>query len=153
MRQFLDRLNSDKCLNAVARVTVTLYGSLAFTGKGHGTDRALVLGLLGEIPSEIDPETVTVAVDKVIDSGRLQLDGTAEIPFSISEDILFEYGAPLDEHTNGLRSMPMVKNWRLKPIFRSAAGSWSRSRRWRHLRKVVSVIPTCPIRSAAPPKC
>ena len=104
MRQFLDRLMEGSGLGAVARVTVTLYGSLAFTGKGHGTDRALVLGLLGEIPSEIDPETVTVAVDKVIDSGRLQLDGTAEIPFSISEDILFEYGAPLDEHTNGLEA-------------------------------------------------
>lgn len=104
MRQFLDRLNCDRCLNDVARVTVTLYGSLAFTGKGHGTDRALVLGLLGEIPSEIDPETVTVAVDEVINSGQLKLDGAAEILFSISDDILFEYGAPLDEHTNGLEA-------------------------------------------------
>ena len=65
---------------------------------------ALVLGLLGEIPSEIDPETVTVAVDEVINSGQLKLDGAAEILFSISDDIFFEYGVPLDEHTNGLEA-------------------------------------------------
>ncbi len=59
MNSFVDILKADNKLDDVARVTVTLYGSLAYTGKGHGTDRALVLGLLGERPSLIEPEDVT----------------------------------------------------------------------------------------------
>ena len=102
MNSFIEALKSEDKLNAVAGVTVTLYGSLAYTGKGHGTDRALVLGLLGERPNKIDPEDVSKLVEDVIAGGLIKLGGTNEIPFQFDIDIVFEFGDPLPEHTNGL---------------------------------------------------
>jgi L-serine dehydratase len=102
MNSFVDILKADNKLDDVARVTVTLYGSLAYTGKGHGTDRALVLGLLGERPSLIEPEDVTKLVENVIEQGVIRLNGDHKIPFQFDTDIVFEFGEPLPEHTNGL---------------------------------------------------
>ena len=102
MNSFIEALKSEDKLNAVAGVTVTLYGSLAYTGKGHGTDRALVLGLLGERPNKIDPEDVSKLVEDVIAGGLIKLGGTHEIPFQFDIDIVFEFDDPLPEHTNGL---------------------------------------------------
>ena len=53
---FVERLRADGLLDQVARVGVDLYGSLALTGKGHATDRAILLGLSGERPDRIDPD-------------------------------------------------------------------------------------------------
>ena len=105
MNSFVDSLNTDNKLDDVARVTVTLYGSLAYTGKGHGTDRALVLGLLGEKPNKIDPEDVNKLVDDVIDRNKINLGGVHEIAFKFDNDIVFEFGDPLPEHTNGLTAI------------------------------------------------
>lgn len=102
MNSFVESLKADGKLSTINSVTVTLYGSLAYTGKGHGTDRALVLGLLGERPSKIDPEDVTKLVENVIAAGLIKLDGSHEIAFQFDEDIVFEFGDPLPEHTNGL---------------------------------------------------
>lgn len=102
MNSFIESLKALDKLNAVAGVTVKLYGSLAYTGKGHGTDRALVLGLLGERPNKIDPEDVTKLVEDVIANGSIKLGGSHEVPFKFDHDIVFEFGDPLSEHTNGL---------------------------------------------------
>ena len=102
MNSFVEKLEETGVLHAVAQVTVTLYGSLAFTGKGHGTDRAVVLGLLGERPNKIDPEDVAKLVDDVIEAASLRLGGVHEIAFQFDKNIIFEYGDPLPEHTNGL---------------------------------------------------
>jgi L-serine dehydratase len=102
MGRFLADLNASARTADVMRVVVTLYGSLAYTGKGHGTDRAVVLGLLGERPDEIDPADVAALVDGVIASKSLSrgpLKGTA---FDFDKDILFDFDAPLAEHTNGI---------------------------------------------------
>jgi L-serine dehydratase len=87
----------------VARIGVTLYGSLAHTGRGHGTDTAIVLGLMGLEPETVDPDTVPAVLSRVQDSRRLQLPGRAEIPFDPAADIAFEYGEELPRHTNGMR--------------------------------------------------
>lgn len=102
MNSFVVALKADDKMSNVTGVTVTLFGSLAYTGKGHGTDRALVLGLLGERPNKIDPEDVTKLVEGVIASGLIKLGGTHEISFQFDNDIVFEFGDPLPEHTNGL---------------------------------------------------
>ncbi len=83
---------------AAARLTCTLHGSLAFTGKGHGTDSAVVLGLAGQAPETLEPDQVeTILAHMVaIDLGRNQ------IPFSIATDIIFDYGAALKGHANGM---------------------------------------------------
>ena len=96
----------------VAGIFVTLYGSLAHTGKGHGTDTAIVLGLLGLEPESVDPDAVPGILHGVREARRLELAGGAAIAFDPASDITFEYGDELPRHTNGMRF-----------VARSASGS------------------------------
>lgn len=102
MGMFIDHLDRSADISMTKRIVVTLYGSLAFTGKGHGTDRALVLGLLGEKPDKIEPADVHQLVEGVIQSGTLRLGGNVDLAFDFDKDIIFDFAAPLAEHTNGL---------------------------------------------------
>src|SRR4029077_5001266 len=86
-RRFLDRLVEAGCLPKTARVEVHLYASLALTGKGHGTDKALLLGLEGETPEETNVDEFAARVERIRTSGRLRLDGTHEIAFHEKEDL------------------------------------------------------------------
>ncbi len=74
---------------AVASYDVTLYGSLAWTGKGHGTDSAILLGLSGQEPQSVDPDAVAGILDAVRAEGHINID--------------FNYERVLDRHTNGMR--------------------------------------------------
>jgi len=98
---FLESLN-DK-LKHVHRLEVMLYGSLAFTGKGHGTDTAILMGLLGEDPETIDPNRVTEKVDHIAKTHTLNLLGKKNIPFHIDENIIFNYVDKIDYHSNAMR--------------------------------------------------
>lgn len=86
----------------LARVTVTLHGALAFTGKGHATDKAVCLGLLGEIPSQIDLDSANMRLEVLKAHRVLQLVGAAEIAFDPDVDLIFDYGPPLPGHPNGM---------------------------------------------------
>lgn len=87
----------------VARVDVRLYGSLAYTGRGHGTDSAVLLGLTGEQPATIDPDTMEPALRAIHERKRLALAGGAEIAFDPDSDLTFDYDEELPRHTNGMR--------------------------------------------------
>ena len=87
-------------LAGVSRVRVTLYGSLAWTGKGHGTDKAVVLGLAGERPDTVDPDQADALVAKA--AARLMLGGRHEIAFDPSADIVFDGVAETPVHPNTL---------------------------------------------------
>lgn len=87
----------------VARLSVSLYGSLAFTGKGHGSDRAVVLGLLGELPAAVDPDEVEAKLARVFARAMVEPPGLKPFVFNPAEDILFDYGPPLPGHSNGLK--------------------------------------------------
>ncbi|MEX0695674.1 MAG: L-serine ammonia-lyase [Rhodospirillales bacterium] len=100
--RFMQALAETARTAEVARIVVTLYGSLAYTGKGHGTDRAIVLGLLGQKPDSIDPAAVNSLVDTVIADKTIPLAEGVLLPFDFSKDIIFDFDAPLPEHTNGL---------------------------------------------------
>ncbi len=102
MNMFIDHLERSADISVTKRIVITLYGSLAFTGKGHGTDRALVLGLLGEKPDKIDPADVHQLVEDVIQNRALRLGGKIDINFDFEKDIILDFEAPLSEHTNGL---------------------------------------------------
>ena len=102
MNMFIDHLERSADISMTKRIVITLYGSLAFTGKGHGTDRALVLGLLGEKPDKIDPVDVHQLVKDVIQNRALRLGGKIDINFDFEKDIILDFEAPLPEHTNGL---------------------------------------------------
>jgi len=87
----------------VARIQVTLHGSLAYTGKGHGTDSAIILGLMGCQPDTLDPDDVDGMLRVVHASARLTVPGIGEIEFAPNDDLVFEYGEELPRHTNGMR--------------------------------------------------
>ncbi len=87
----------------VKAVTVMLYGSLAFTGKGHGTDKALLMGLNGQTPDLIDPDTIPSRVDEIKTSKILNLLGQHAIAFDYDHDIQHNYDIKLPHHSNGMR--------------------------------------------------
>ncbi|MDH5321146.1 MAG: L-serine ammonia-lyase [Gammaproteobacteria bacterium] len=87
----------------VARVQVTLFGSLAFTGKGHGTDTAIILGLMGYLPATIDPDAVESLLRAVHASKKLALPEVGVIDFDPQSELLFNYETELPRHTNGMR--------------------------------------------------
>ena len=101
--RFARHLETRGELGRVSRVRVELYGSLAHTGKGHGTDRAVILGLCGEEPHIVNPITVDVVRRKIRQSGRLELSGEHPVAFSESGDIVFNLEQLLPLHTNGMR--------------------------------------------------
>ena len=102
-QRFLALLESRNLLVQAGRVRVSLYGSLAMTGKGHSTDTAAMLGLLGEIPAQIDPDSVPSKISAIRSAKKLLLAGKVEIPFDESRDLCFLFGESLPQHPNGIR--------------------------------------------------
>jgi L-serine dehydratase len=105
---FARELANGDLLDRVARVKAELYGSLALTGLGHATDRAVLLGLAGNDPSSIDPAAIDATVAGIRAARQIALAGVRTIPFEESRDLVFERGAmfPPGAHTrhpNGLR--------------------------------------------------
>jgi L-serine dehydratase len=90
-------------LNRTRRVQADLYGSLALTGRGHATDTAVLLGLMGERPDTVNPDDVGVLVAAVRDRQELRLAGGRAIPFHEAADLLFHERESLPQHPNGMR--------------------------------------------------
>ncbi|MCC7153245.1 MAG: L-serine ammonia-lyase [Bryobacterales bacterium] len=101
--RFVGELESMGALGGTCRVVIDLYGSLALTGVGHGTDKAVVLGLGGQRPEQVDPASVEGLLGKVRESRQLALGGTHAIPFEESQDVLFRRDQMLAAHSNGMR--------------------------------------------------
>ncbi|MEV7965259.1 L-serine ammonia-lyase, partial [Sphaerisporangium sp. NPDC088356] len=101
--KFARGLHADGLLEKTARVEVILYGSLGLTGKGHGSDKAVLLGLSGEKPELVDVDTIDGRLAEMRSSGTVKLYGSREIPFVIGEDLVFERKISLPHHPNGMR--------------------------------------------------
>ncbi len=101
--RFLSELSERGELSSVGRVRVDLYGSLALTGLGHGTDTAVLMGLSGENPETIEPDSVTAKLATIRDSGELKLGGDHSIPFEEDSDLVFNRRITLKIHPNGIR--------------------------------------------------
>lgn len=110
----------------LARLGVSLHGSLAFTGKGHATDRAVILGLLGHLPDTLDPDTAETLVSDVHDRGRIRPPGLGELAFDPAQDLVFDYGPPLAGHANGLvlRAFDTLGNPFLTRTYYSVGGGF-----------------------------
>ena len=102
-RLFALRLAHDGLLERTARVRVSLYGSLGATGKGHGSDKAVLLGLGGHEPDTVDVEAVPALLAAVRGSGRLALLGRHAIAFAEKDDLRFHRRETLPLHANGMR--------------------------------------------------
>jgi len=99
-RMFAARLHESP--EHVTRVSVTLYGSLGATGKGHGTDKAILLGLSGHEPDTIDVEAIAGIVDRIRTSGELQPPGVRALKFDERRDLRFNHDDTLPLHSNGM---------------------------------------------------
>lgn len=102
-RKFVSKLKEDGLLGATASLTVELFGSLAMTGHGHATDIALLLGLEGSAPEEVDPNAVESRIANIRDTGFLHLLGKHKIAFSEEKHMLFLKGKRLPYHSNAMR--------------------------------------------------
>jgi L-serine dehydratase len=100
--RFLLQLSKNGLLSKVNRVRVELYGSLALTGKGHGTDRGILLGLTGHQPESVEPGLVDEQVQAIAKQGKLLLFGIHSVPFT-SDAIVFHKDQVLPGHSNGMR--------------------------------------------------
>ncbi|HWC24474.1 MAG TPA: L-serine ammonia-lyase [Flexivirga sp.] len=98
----VDGVRHASTLDQVQRVTVRLFGSLAATGVGHGTDRAVVLGLTGADPETVDVAAAFEQYDEICDRRRLVLGGSQPIDFDPGVDLEF-HRKPLPRHPNGMR--------------------------------------------------
>lgn len=100
---FVSGLKEHGLLAQTEAIKSELYGSLGATGKGHGSDKAVLLGLQGEAPDLIDTDTVEAKLAQIRGSGRLRLLGEKDIPFVESEHLLLYKRQSLPYHPNGMR--------------------------------------------------
>ncbi|NTJ45328.1 L-serine ammonia-lyase [Agrobacterium larrymoorei] len=129
-KRFLDLiLSSDwpRPSNAsVVSITSSLHGSLAFTGIGHGTGRAVILGLMGEEPHKVDPDRMDAIIDQVERSGRITPPGHPGYLFQPKTDLVFDKKVLLPGHANGMSFSAFDKDGRLllKRIYYSIGGGF-----------------------------
>jgi L-serine dehydratase len=101
-RTFAEGLADDGLLGEVTRVRAELFGSLGATGHGHGSDRAVILGLLGERPETVDIASATNRVAEVKETGRIELLGKHAVAF-VADDLILHRRESLPFHPNGMR--------------------------------------------------
>lgn len=102
-KAFIEQLKDKSLLEKVRELKTELYGSLALTGKGHGTDIAILNGLEGQTPQDILPEQAVPRVQAIYNEHQIILDGTHPIPFDKEKHLLFHYTQVLPLHANGMR--------------------------------------------------
>ncbi len=100
--RFVNSLHRDNHLQMVTSLTTTVYGSLAKTGLGHGTDIAIIMGLSGADFTTIDPGSIPQTVESITSSRKLKLRGEHEIAFDKSRHLLFDFENVLAYHPNGM---------------------------------------------------
>ena len=102
-KRFVDELVSDGRLEHVARIKVELFGSLGATGRGHGSEKAVLLGLEGDEPDTVDTDTADSRREHIRDSGQLRLAGRHVINHHDAQDLLLHRHQSLPGHPNGMR--------------------------------------------------
>jgi len=128
--RFLDLINSDEWPRpsgaSVVSLKVSLHGSLAHTGIGHGTGRAVILGLMGERPDMVDPDRMDAIIDGVERSGRVTPPGHPAYQFQPKTDLVFDKKNPLPGHANGMSFSAFDRDGRLllKRVYYSIGGGF-----------------------------
>jgi L-serine dehydratase len=102
-RRFVEHLQQQNLLQRTHKLVTRLYGSLALTGHGHCTDRAVLLGLEGHNPESIDPAIMEPSLARIRSTAKINLNGTHEIAFDEALDLLWLRDQVLPGHANGMR--------------------------------------------------
>lgn len=124
-QRFTLELEQAELLQHVDQINIKLYGSLALTGKGHGTDIAILLGLSGEDPVTIHPDAVHTIPQQIQAQRLLVLNGNHSIPFSIEKDMEFHFEICLPFHANGMEFNALSQgNSLLKSTYYSIGGGF-----------------------------
>ncbi len=125
-RRFVGRLEQAAVLGQTRRLRIELFGSLAFTGKGHGTDKAVLMGLQGETPEGVDPATIGSRVESIREQGEITLAGGHWLAFDEKADLLFVRRERLPLHSNGMRFTALDEEGRqlLQKIYYSVGGGF-----------------------------
>ncbi|TWU03716.1 L-serine ammonia-lyase [Neorhodopirellula pilleata] len=120
---FLKELKQRGQSETVSRVRVDLYGSLALTGIGHATDVAVIMGLCGEVPDQIDPDSIAEKLSTIRETEQLPLAGNRPIVFNEDHDLIFNRRIVLDAHPNGIRFQAFVDRETETPVHESTYAS------------------------------
>lgn len=102
-KEFTDLIEKNDLFSKTERIRIELYGSLALTGKGHGTDKAILNGLEGKTPETVVPESMIPRMEEILASSTLSLAGKKDIPFHESNDFIFYQKDVLPKHSNGMK--------------------------------------------------
>jgi len=102
VNRFIAEIEARSLLKQVAQVQVHLFGSLALTGKGHGTDNAVLAGLTGALPDQVDPSSIIPLTEAIKKTGHLKLMNRYEISFDFNQHLVFHYQLSLPQHPNGI---------------------------------------------------
>lgn len=102
VNRFINALKNSQTLTQTTQVKAHLYGSLALTGVGHGTDGAVLAGLSGCLPDSVDPLTIAPLIESIKQTSHLMLMGMHDIVFNVSQDLVFHRHETLPQHPNGL---------------------------------------------------
>ena len=109
---FVQRLRDEGHLASTARVHAELFGSLGHTGRGHGTDKAVLLGLEGDLPDQVDPDTIGARIEAIFRDQKVMLDGEVEVEFLPKRDLTFHKRQTLPFHSNGMRFAALASDGR-----------------------------------------
>jgi len=123
---FLAECGQQSLWKKIHRISVDLYGSLALTGKGHGTDKAVLAGLTGAAPETIDPDTIPALLNDIRQNHRIALNGICTIDFNEETDLVFHYNQFLEKHANALTvtAYDQAENILHKHTFYSVGGGF-----------------------------
>lgn len=105
--RFLAQVKQSASLNNISRILCLCFGSLAATGKGHGTDTAIIMGLLGELPEDINPKTIPERIAELNKTHSLELASDKTIEFIPSRDVDLSNFTPLPIHPNGMHFLAL----------------------------------------------
>jgi L-serine dehydratase len=115
-------------LDQAVGIEAALYGSLALTGIGHGTDKAIILGLMGETPQDLAPDTVDAKLAAAEVAGELRLLGRQAVPFRAATGLQWNKGVSLPEHPNGMRfTLRLADGGVIERVFYSVGGGFIRA--------------------------
>ncbi|MEW8498860.1 MAG: L-serine ammonia-lyase [Candidatus Thiodiazotropha taylori] len=101
-KRFIEQLDEAGLLSGIRRLKIELYGSLGATGKGHGTDKAVILGLQGETPEEVEVDAIPLRMDRVRVERQIELHGGQVIELDPERDLVFYRRKQLGLHPNGM---------------------------------------------------
>ncbi|MEW8657101.1 MAG: L-serine ammonia-lyase [Candidatus Thiodiazotropha endolucinida] len=102
-KRFVEKLSDERLLKVTHRIQIELFGSLGATGKGHGTDKALLLGLMGESPSTVDVQAIPRRIDAIREQKSVVLGSGLRLCFDMEGDLQFHRKKQLKLHANGMR--------------------------------------------------